>query len=608
MGQQTLRSAIRSLLEGDADLGAAAAALDGRIIGDSAETSAAFRRLNACLPRRKARAYTAEEFAAAVYDVVEGRYRARPATQLREQLASAAERAQQEQDMAVLRHARVFGMTTYDPPSEGGGTVLAGVGTVSQARQLASARRLVAAGLLAPVRDAYRIHGSTAQAHAPTDAGRAAVRAYDGLGELTMDRARSLSDRDLTEIWGDVSLARTVIARRAEGRHIVRGALLACGERHTGTGGWHLLPCAFRGRVGWVDSAKGRACLSTAELAPELIEALTVPEQPTGAVAAGTSFVPASVAGSSRVETPVGWSQLLVDVRVDMRDAPATEATEGVTSVLVAWGLQSCYCAPGDAPAAWGLEDREGDLAEEVLREIRQTAAEGLREVELTLLGRLGFAEAPSIRLTSDSCPWDLREVITTSFRESATWEALREAGVCEIAAAAGEYSPPSVLGLRVIDRIARTFESVLEQRLLPVEAALGDVGEGHPDSPLSRGRRREVLRTAAVAVAQSELRSVHERMRTLDSELRALLTSRGAVVTGAGRALGVTVGEPPAKPVATAIELPGGVPAYVVPFGADCPAEYDHTLVLTVDHSIRIRCADRDAATPARLLGLPTP
>jgi hypothetical protein len=582
---QTLRQALYLF-----SIGRFAETLDGFPVGDSEETSVAYAALNAALPKRRARGYTTDEFVAAAYDIVAGRYCARSPEQLLEATTSADARAAHAQDMTVLATARTFGLTTYAPPSTMGGLVTA-LGTLSQAQQLESALRLVAAGHLAPAKRApYEIYGTTAQPYQITDAGRAALRAHEGLGELTVDRARGMHDSDLRSVWGGVELAVVQLARRQHGRQIVRGALLACGERHTGTGGWHVLPCVFDGRVGWVDSARGRAYLSTAELAPELVEALTVPEQPEGAVASGASFVPASVAQTSRVQQPAGWTQLLVDVRVDVQDAPAVEATDGVTAELVAWGLRSCYSEPGAPLGEWGTPEREADLPDGLLGEIRAHAQAGLDGIEQALLAQAGLPEEPGYRTFDDSCPWAVREVTTPSLDGSETWAALRASGIVRLAAAAGEYGSDVVIGARCLDRLAGTVALLLDRRLIPVDVALGPVGAAIQGSPLANASRRDVLRLAAKAISAQELRGAEERAQALDRELLALLTRDGAIITDAGVRLGVTAAPIPPKPAARPITLRDGTAAYHVPFGADVPDGVGHVVELGVDHEIRTR------------------
>jgi hypothetical protein len=109
------------------------------------------------------------------------------------------------------------------------------------------------------------------------------------------------------------------------------------------------------------------------------------------------------------------------------------------------------------------------------------------------------------------------------------------------------------------------------------------------------------VLSTAAIATAEHELRAVAELARQLDSELVAMLTSCGAVITAAGVRLGVTAAPTPPKPTAKAITLKDGTEAWYVPFGADVPDGVGHVLELGVSYEIRTR----EVATPEQIISL---
>jgi hypothetical protein len=110
MAKQTLKQALHLLTSGKSDaLVRAAFALDNIPAGDWPDTQEARRRMIDDLPMRHARAYTADEFADAVYDWSEltGRYRTRSMATIRERAGG-----------LKARIARVVPMRRTAPESE----------------------------------------------------------------------------------------------------------------------------------------------------------------------------------------------------------------------------------------------------------------------------------------------------------------------------------------------------------------------------------------------------------------------------------------------------------------------------------------------------------
>lgn len=480
-----------------------------------------------------------------------------------------------DRDFEILAHARVFSIARH----RGGGSIIAGR-VATDARQATAARRALALGYVEA-----RLSPSSVLVYRLTDAGRAAIRAWERRVPLTAEAARAMPLSDLQSIWAGDPFADEQMRLRASGRRAVLGALLACGERHTATGGWHVIACATpEGRIGWVDTAKGRAYLSTAALSAEEVVALTVPEQREGAVASGAVHVDARTAGSGRVETPDSWHQLLVDVRVMGTD---DAASEGVTAELVCYGLVTCYSHRG-APAA-GTWERWGEEVDEGL----QGRVRSLARIRLEAI-RDSLGEDPGYGDRSEA--WEVAEVCATAFGRPD--RLLREAGVAQLEEIARTHAAH---GARVIDACARILSARLARALAPVAESLGDVSGGHPGSPMAKGRRREILGHVADGHGEAILREASDAARAATAECVEALYSAGAIVTAAGRKHGVTCTRPPTRPVAELRTLDGCEVAYV-PHGAARPDGYEHTLELGVDYSVCCRPEDAERLLPMLL------
>jgi hypothetical protein len=211
-------------------------------------------------------------------------------------------------------------------------------------------------------------------------------------------------------------LARRHVLLRAQGHAIVVHALHDLGHRYTGTGGWHILPCAVPSTtgpdvwLGFVNIAAGIAATTDVVLPPELVAALTVPDQPAGPQVSGAVAWSAGDPGEARrAQAPEGWTQLGVDVRADA----ATDPVEGTIPRIgdwcriEYWCLRTCYGAPGQpgydrldyGATGWreghlpiGKWPRRGELAAP-LRTMRATAAAGLCRIAATFADNLGIAE-----------------------------------------------------------------------------------------------------------------------------------------------------------------------------------------------------------------------
>ena len=193
---------------------------------------------------------------------------------------------------------------------------------------------------------------------------RSLARGKDAAGK-TIRRSRVVADE-----------AKKHLARRREGQRIVHSVLSACGLVYTGTAGWHVTAYITPDMtVGLVDIARGIAVEATGvKMSPEIIEALTIPDQAEGCLASGAAawtspdagvaeLVATSEGGRSlmlcvtgrRPSAPDGWKQLLVDVRWGGEELlPLPDANLRLHSI----GYQTCY---GDTRRPCRSIDRTDD-------------------------------------------------------------------------------------------------------------------------------------------------------------------------------------------------------------------------------------------------------
>ena len=507
-------------------------------------------------------------------------------------------------DLVVLAHARTFGLTVHPGQTKSTSSTTMRGGQVSDVEQFAAGERLEARGYLRRCgEDRTWGDGTVSRRYEVTDEGRAYVRAQDGLDDLTIDAARAMHARDLQEIWGGHPVADSQLALRAAGDARVRGALVACGEAHSGTGGWHVIPyvVAPEGRIGWVDTAKGRAYLSDVTLDAEMVVALTAPGQGAGPKASGAAvWSSPDAGGGTSTEAPDGWIQLVVDIRTH-GDVDTIEAS----AELVAYGLVTCYSHSRGRPlservSSWPLDDDQR-------RRIESLAATWLDDLLERVGPDPGHARLEGAADEAAHCLYPFAKPA-----ESGTpRRALCDYRIGWVADAAGEYTLDSVVGMRRIDAIDRALKRWAVERLAPLVEALPAELDAYTTDGQSRGthdRRMRIVRAASAELLDLRMRELvstrtagHTRVHDLEDQLRAILYERGAIVTEEGRGAGVTCTSSPPRPQAVRGEI-DGVEVWRVPFGAEAPEGFTHPLMLTVGHELRCRPEDAEQLTTAML------
>lgn len=437
-----------------------------------------------------------------------------------------------EQDIAVLAGSRFFGLAVCAHQG-----LIARGQTVSAEEQLAAGERLEAAGYLRRLSE---------RRWEVTDEGRAVVREHDGLTPLTIDGARGMHSRDLRQIWGGDPLADRQVALRQSGASTVRSVLAALGPRPSGTGGWHLTAYVTpRGQIGYVDTARGVAVLTSSTLSDQEAEALTVPDQPEGPQVSGAAAWCAPDPGEARVASaPAGWVQLACDLRAPR--GTEVEPAEAVSSETVAWGLRTCYGRLG-RPGLDGLDAREPTVdvrigaSPEAVAAMEQVAERWLRKTSMQLAEMAGCRAAieealrqgirSAIRAAAENSEpapsyTPASAVVTALDCGRLSRAILRQLGVARIAGIAGERRLGVTPGGRWYDLAQHLVERVLRRDLLPhseqLAAAMLPAGACEAE-----GRHRTRAWHVTVRIIPpllAELGSVilRERLRDLPESARA--------------------------------------------------------------------------------------
>ena len=394
---------------------------------------------------------------------------------------------------------------------------------------------------------------------------------------MEIQEARSMHATDLAK--SSSSVAQHQLSLREAGGALVRGALAAAGERHTGTGGWHIIPYVTPdGVVAYVDTAHGRAYVTSVRLDAETIEALTMPDQTPGAKASGAAVWSYPDAGGGASEAPDGWMQLLVDIRLH---SPVADVVSAAPE-LVAYGLVTCYSHRRGDPIDKHVSD--WPLDEEQRRRVRQIAEEWL----LSARERVG----PDPGYPSHPIQSGRGMVSQALFVSDVIRKATCEYGLGWAADAAGANDVGAVSGARSIDAIHRALKGRLVELLTPVADAL-PAGLKYGDGSDYEGGYA-AIGSAASALLQRTLAPLQREITRLDARLISVLYEHGAIVTEAGQELGVTCSTPPRKPQAQREQIKGRE-VWLVPFGADVPDGFDHCLVMSVSHEIRCRPEDAE-------------
>ena len=482
---------------------------------------------------------------------------------------------------------------------------------VSDLEQLAAAERLETRGYVRRCgEDRTWGDGTVSRHYEITDEGRAYMREQDDLSDLTVDGARGMSARDLRELWGGHPVADRQLGLRAVGGARVRGVLVACGEAHSGTGGWHVIPYVTPDRrIGYVDTAKGRAYLTDERLSEEAVVALTVPGQTPGAKASGAAaWSSPDAGGGAGTEAPDGWVQLVIDIRTH---EPVEQLVLASPPTLVAYGLVTCYSRRGATVqtlvSEWPLDDdqrgRIHALAGAWLEDLREQIGPDPGYSGLVEPGAADAAHA----LHSFAVEWEPER--------GTVRRALRDHRIDWVADAAGEHRLDAVVGARRIDAIGRALSRWAAERLGPMVSAIPAELEAYTADGQSRGvhdRRERLIRAAAAELldhrmdALLRITGASSRVGELAAQCREILYERGAIVTDEGMSAGVTCTSPPPQPQAVRGEL-AGTEVWYVPHGAEAPEDFGHVLVITVDHAIR--CRPEDAERLSRMaLGMRRP
>ncbi len=161
--------------------------------------------------------------------------------------------------------------------------------------------------------------------------------------QLTVDDCRVLHIGNLIRDHSSDPVAAEQIRLREEGTRLVLGTLKALGYKYTASNGWWISAFAAPKRsLGFVNTSKGIAVLTDVQLPPDVIEALTIPEQGAGQVASGAAAWTYPDAGEPRHSSaPDGWTQLLVDVRASVEGVAVTDVA--CCAHVIMWGLPTCY-------------------------------------------------------------------------------------------------------------------------------------------------------------------------------------------------------------------------------------------------------------------------
>jgi hypothetical protein len=460
------------------------------------------------------------------------------------------------QDLDILVRARTFGISIVSGRPE----------------ELEAARRLTAAAYLTEHIQTMGKVRSTC--YTITDSGRAACREHQGIGALTVDHARTLHARELREVYGDLPLARGQLELREQGAALVPGVLRAMQVEYRNTSGWHVVACATpEGQLGLVDITHGMAIQTSVEIAPAVVEALTVPDQSSGPQVSGAAAWTSPDAGAGkRASAPDGWVQLLVDVRVDVQDATVADVG-AMTARVVRWGLATCYESRQGEPGWTSLDGRgetrlpaqEWPATLEQRREMQAVAVRGLDAIARRLAE---LADAPAVAEALDRSraggtgsdidgaikavpQWprgghDAKRAVwsaTCHVTAPVVEDALKEAGAARLASAAGEFGAERVVGLRYYDLLCYLLEVVLAQRLLPAAEALapqlaplirtaGPGEQAHAgDWQLYHQTLTPLMQRLAVDVAPLVLRDAREIAREALAGVTAAYLARGPVV-----------------------------------------------------------------------------
>jgi hypothetical protein len=303
--------------------------------------------------------------------------------------------------------------------------------------------------------------------------------------------------------------ARAIDLRR-QGEDIVCGALAALGHAYHGTEGWPVVAFAAPGgQIGFVNTAKGIAVLTSATLSPEVTEALTVPEQPEGPqLSAAASWAGPDPGEAHRASAPQGWAQLLLDLR------GGGEPARNMTARITAWCLTTCYGNPGepghlslDPPlGAETMDPRDWPCSEETRAAMDEAGYAALDKIARDLAAQAGLAGHLAAALGGDEprnrrvsaamrAAHDPRErQITPPYSPveeavrsavgiipgtGTAADALGRANVSRLAHACGDTSENNISGNRYHDLIDRLLRRILAGRLTPAAADLAAHFEG---------------------------------------------------------------------------------------------------------------------------------
>jgi hypothetical protein len=327
------------------------------------------------------------------------------------------------------------------------------------------------------IRDYLRLsHGSDLRSlSAPDDSARLLLTRRTGPGE-SMTRIADIVPSPAT-----VRVAGEQLRLRREGGELARAALAALGYRHAGTGGWWITAYVTpAGLLGFVNIAKGIACETSVAFRAGLTEALTAPGQHEGPQVSGAVAWAGTDLGEARkASAPAGWTQLLAEMRGGLMPL------RGMSAVITAWCLETCYGAPGDpgwehldpargeelpgseyaAEAGWPHQDPRDWPAPAPVREAMNAAGmaaldaiarqiatgAGLSEVvaalegDGTLAARLraaGEAVPPGRPVLAAGTPGETVLDLETAGSRGPAWLAVRESGIARLAWACGDAAP----------------------------------------------------------------------------------------------------------------------------------------------------------------------